>query len=59
MKLARNLGKPSIMNNLNNCTAEDIKKAECNSCESYPKVSSKEFLMNLQSRLQKAFSRLS
>ncbi|KAK3557917.1 hypothetical protein QTP86_003838 [Hemibagrus guttatus] len=53
MKLARNLGKPSIMNNLNNCTAEDIKKAECNSCESYPKVSSKEFLMNLQSRLQK------
>ncbi|XP_058264580.1 interleukin-21 [Hemibagrus wyckioides] len=59
MKLARNLGKPSIMNNLNTCTAEDIKNAECKSCEAYPKVSSKEFLKNLQSLLQKAFSRLS
>ncbi|KAG7324395.1 hypothetical protein KOW79_012411 [Hemibagrus wyckioides] len=40
MKLARNLGKPSI-------------NAECKSCEAYPKVSSKEFLKNLQSLLQK------
>ncbi|GAA6093042.1 interleukin-21 [Tachysurus ichikawai] len=59
VKLARNLGKPSIMNSLNTCTAEEIQKAECMSCESYPKVSSKDFLMNLQTRLQKAYSRLS
>ncbi|XP_047675231.1 interleukin-21 [Tachysurus fulvidraco] len=59
VKLARNLGKPSMMNSLNTCTAEEIQKAGCMSCESYPKVSSKTFLENLQARLQKAYSRLS
>ncbi|TSK45887.1 hypothetical protein Baya_4978 [Bagarius yarrelli] len=39
-KLARNLGKSNI-------------QAQCMSCESYPKVSSKDFLINLQSHLQK------
>ncbi|XP_053093103.1 interleukin-21 isoform X2 [Pangasianodon hypophthalmus] len=59
MKLARNLGKPTIMNSMSTCTEEEIKKVQCMSCDSYPMVSSKQFLINLQSRLQKAYSRLS
>ncbi|KAF7702275.1 hypothetical protein HF521_001558 [Silurus meridionalis] len=56
MKLARNLGKPSIMNSLNTCSETEIKKVQCMTCDSYPKVNSSQFLVNLQSRLQKAFS---
>ncbi|KAM9495500.1 interleukin-21 isoform 2-T2 [Clarias gariepinus] len=58
-KLERNLAKPTIMNSMNTCSGEEIKKAACMSCDSYPMVSSKEFLENLQSRLQKTYSRLS
>ncbi|KAI5100658.1 caltractin [Silurus meridionalis] len=53
MKLARNLGKPSIMNSLNTCSETEIKKVQCMTCDSYPKVNSSQFLVNLQSRLQK------
>ncbi|XP_053497691.1 interleukin-21 isoform X1 [Ictalurus furcatus] len=51
-KLVRNLGKPTIMNSVNTCTEDEIKKTKCMSCDSYPRVSSKQFLSTLQSRLQ-------
>ncbi|KAF5894132.1 caltractin, partial [Clarias magur] len=54
LKLERNLSKPTIMNSMNQCSVEEIKNAECRSCDSYPMVSSKQFLSNLQSRLQKS-----
>ncbi|XP_053497692.1 interleukin-21 isoform X2 [Ictalurus furcatus] len=57
-KLVRNLGKPTIMNSVNTCTEDEIKKTKCMSCDSYPRVSSKQFLSTLQSRLQMAYSRL-
>ncbi|XP_060766200.1 interleukin-21 [Neoarius graeffei] len=55
-KLHRNLSKLTNMNSMNTCTEQEIKNVMCMPCDSYPTVNSKEFLTNLQSHLQKAYT---
>ncbi|XP_035379588.1 interleukin-21 isoform X2 [Electrophorus electricus] len=57
-KLNKNLSKSVIVESVGNCSRKERAKVICKSCDSYPMVDNKEFLKNLLSFLQKAFSRL-
>ncbi|KAG7461985.1 hypothetical protein MATL_G00197050 [Megalops atlanticus] len=57
-KLTKSLKSQMIVNSVNTCSQEEIQKATCPRCDSFPKRDTKEFVRELESLLQKTYSRL-
>ncbi|XP_036407692.1 interleukin-21 [Megalops cyprinoides] len=57
-KLTKSLKSQMIVNSVNTCSQEETQNATCPRCDSFPKRDSREFVRELESLLQKTYSRL-